>query len=123
LTQSKAGRCSQTTRSRCASPTNAATCSTPRDTLGLTDTDISEIGSLPSVKGAYSTLYMISKRGRGAVRVAPGIPEYWIASSNPEHDQPRRHAALKATGGDAWQALLLLCEQTASEATVGGRPS
>jgi len=94
-----------------------------RDTLALTDTDITEITALPSVKGAYSTLYMISKRGRGAVRVAPGIPEYWIASSNPEHDQPRRHAALKATGGDAWQALLLLCEQTASEATVGGRPS
>ena len=37
---------------------------------------------------------MITKRGRGAVRIAPGDPEYWIASSNPELDQPLRHAAL-----------------------------
>lgn len=94
-----------------------------RDTLALTDTDIAEITALPSVKGAYSTLYMISKRGRGAVRIAPGDPEYWIASSNPEHDQPRRHAALKATGGDAWQALALLCEQTATQPNPGGRTS
>ena len=53
---------------------------------------------------------MISKRGRGAVRIAPGDPEYWIASSNPELDQPRRHAALRDTDGDAWQALTLLCD-------------
>jgi len=35
-----------------------------RDSLALTDTDIAEITSLPSQKGSYSTLYMISKRGR-----------------------------------------------------------
>jgi type IV secretory pathway VirB4 component len=81
-----------------------------RDSIGLSDTDISEITTLPSQKGSYSTLYMISKRGRGAVRIAPGDPEYWIASSNPELDQPRRHAALQDTGGDAWQALTLLCD-------------
>ena len=66
-----------------------------RDSLALTDTDIAEITSLPSQKGSYSTLYMISKRGRGAIRIAPGAPEYWIASSNPELDQPLRHAALQ----------------------------
>jgi hypothetical protein len=81
-----------------------------RDSLALTDTDIAEITSLPSQKGSYSTLYMISKRGRGAVRVAPGAPEYWIASSNPELDQPLRHAALKETAGDAWRALTRLCD-------------
>jgi len=81
-----------------------------RDTLALTDTDIAEITSLPSHKGSYSTLYMISKRGRGAVRIAPGAPEYWIASSNPELDQPLRHAAVRETGGKAWQALALLCD-------------
>ena len=81
-----------------------------RDSLALTDTDIAETIALPSQKGSYSTLYMISKRGRGAVRVAPGDPEYWIASSNPELDQPRRHAALRDTAGDAWQALALLCD-------------
>ena len=81
-----------------------------RDQVGLSDTDIAEITALPSQKGSYSTLYMISKRGRGAVRIAPGDPEYWIASSNPELDQPRRHAALRDTDGDAWQALTLLCD-------------
>lgn len=80
-----------------------------RDSLALSDTDINEITSLPSQKGSYSTLYMISKRGRGAVRIAPGDPEYWIASSNPELDQPLRHAALRETGGDPWKALTRLC--------------
>jgi hypothetical protein len=81
-----------------------------RDSLALTDTDIAEITSLPSQKGSYSTLYMISKRGRGAIRIAPGAPEYWIASSNPELDQPFRHAALRETGGDPWKALTRLCD-------------
>src|SRR6202012_2490490 len=53
-----------------------------RDSLSLSDTDIAETIALPAQKGAYSTLYMISARGRGAVRIAPGDPEYWIASSN-----------------------------------------
>ena len=66
--------------------------------------------ALPAHKGAYSTLYMISARGRGAVRIAPGAGEYWIASSDPETDQPLRHAALTQTGGDAWAALGLLCD-------------
>jgi hypothetical protein len=79
-------------------------------TLALTETDIAEILALPSQKGAYSTLYMVSKRGRGAVRIAPSDPEYWIASSNPDIDQPARHAALQETGGDPWHALALLCD-------------
>ncbi len=53
---------------------------------------------------------MVSKRGRGAVRVAPGDLEYWIASSDPELDQPLRHQALKDTGGDPWRALTKLCD-------------
>ena len=81
-----------------------------RDTLNLTDTDITEILALGSQKGTYSTLYMISKRGRGAVRIAPSEPEYWIASSSPDLDQPARHAALRDSGGDPWAALTLLCD-------------
>jgi hypothetical protein len=96
-----------------------------RDTLGLTDTDIAEIGALPAVKGAYATLYMISARGRGAVRIAPAAPEYWIASSNPETDQPARHAALAHAHGDPWQALSLLCDPTwhAQQANPAGATS
>jgi hypothetical protein len=80
-----------------------------RDTIGLTQTDIEQIITLPRRKGDYSTVYMVSPRGRGAVRVALGDLEYWIASSDPEHDQPTRHQALIASGGDPWKALRLLC--------------
>jgi type IV secretory pathway VirB4 component len=92
-------------------------------TLNLSETDIAEILALPSERGAYSTLYMVSKRGRGAVRIAPADPEYWIASSNPDTDQPLRHAALLETGGDAWKALVLLCDpdwQARRDAKSGG---
>ena len=67
---------------------------------------------------------MISQRGRGAVRIAPGDPEYWIASSNPESDQPLRHAALQHTRGNAWEALALLCNPDWTEPRAqpaGGR--
>jgi type IV secretory pathway VirB4 component len=80
-----------------------------RDTIGLTDTDIAHITTLPRRKGQYATTYMTSPRGRGSVRIALGDLEYWIASSDPEHDQPRRHQALLDAGGDPWQALRLLC--------------
>ena len=81
-----------------------------RDSLALTDTDIAETIALPSQKGSYSTLYMISKRGRGAVGSLPATPNTGSPSSNPELDQPRRHAALSDTAGDAWRALALLCD-------------
>ena len=65
-----------------------------RETIGLTDTDIEQITTLPRRTGEYATVYVTSPRGRGAVRVALGDLEYWIASSSdPEHDQPRRHQA------------------------------
>ena len=66
-----------------------------REPLGLSDTDIAQIQALPKQHGVYSTVYMVSARGRGAVRVALGDLEYWICSSDPEHDQPRRAAALR----------------------------
>jgi len=80
-----------------------------RDTIGLTSTDVEQIMSLPKQEGLYSTVYVVSRRGRGAVRVALADLEYWIASSDPESDQPRRAAALHDADGDPWQALRLLC--------------
>jgi len=80
-----------------------------REPLGLSDTDITQIQALPKQHGVYSTVYMVSARGRGAVRVALGDLEYWICSSDPEHDQPRRAAALRDAGGDPWEALAKLC--------------
>jgi hypothetical protein len=81
-----------------------------REPLGLTNTDIEQVVTLPGHKGVYSTIYLVSLRGRGAVRIALGDHEYWTCSSDPEHDQPKRHAALQEAGGDAWAALELLCD-------------
>ncbi len=80
-----------------------------RDTIGLTDTDIEQITKLTTRKGLYSTVYVVSPRGRGAVRILLGDLEYWICSADPENDQPKRTTALTETGGDPWQALRLLC--------------
>ncbi len=90
-------------------PNDADDLALGRDTIGLTDTDIEQITTLPHRKGDYSTVYMVSPRGRGAVRLALGDLEYWIASSDPEHDQPTRQHALTDAHGDPWAALRLLC--------------
>ena len=80
-----------------------------RAPLALTDTDIEQITTLTTRPGLYSSTYVISNRGRGAVRQLLGDLEYWICCSDPENDQPRRAAALRETGGDHWAALRLLC--------------
>ena len=80
-----------------------------RDTIGLTGTDVEQITTLPKQEGLYSTVYVVSRRGRGAVRIALADLEYWVASSDPENDQPRRAQALRDSGSDPWQALRLLC--------------
>ena len=54
-----------------------------RDTIGLTDTDIEQITTLPKQEGVYSTVYVVSRRGRGAVRISLADLEYWICSSRP----------------------------------------
>ena len=80
-----------------------------RETIGLTDVDVDQITSLTTRKGLYSTVYVVSPRGRGAVRILLGDLEYWICSSDPENDQPKRVAALAEADGDPWKALRLLC--------------
>jgi hypothetical protein len=80
-----------------------------RHPLGLTDTDIQAITNLQTRTGAYSTVYVVSPRGRGRVRITLGDLEYWICSNDPDRDQPTRTAALTDADGDPWQALRLLC--------------
>ncbi len=77
--------------------------------LGLTDTDIDAIVALETLKGLYSSCYLLSPRGRCKVRIALGALEYWICSNDPERDQPVRAAALADADGDPWRALQLLC--------------
>ena len=54
-------------------------------------------------------MYVVSRRGRGAVRISLADLEYWVCSSDPEHDQPRRAQALKDADGNPWKAQRLLC--------------
>ncbi len=87
-----------------------------RHPLGLTDTDIDAIASLVTRKGLYSTVYLVSPRGRGRVRIVLGDLEYWICSNDPDRDQPPRAAANAEADGDPWLALRLLCTPAWHEA-------
>ena len=90
-----------------------------RDPLGLNDTDIAAITALQTRPGLYSTVYLLSARGRGQVRSILGPLEYWICSNHPKHDQPLRHTALQDAGGDPWKALRLLCTPSWQQAHAG----
>jgi len=80
-----------------------------REALALSDGAIEAISTLQTVRGSHSTAYLMNgSRGQGTLQVAVGAREYWIASSDPARDEPRRRAALRRTGGDPWAALALL---------------
>ncbi|MGO9490133.1 MAG: VirB4 family type IV secretion system protein [Solirubrobacteraceae bacterium] len=86
-----------------------------RDTLNLSEEALAAISSLKTVRGAYSTAYLMNgTRGQAVVQIAPGPWEYWIASSDPARDEPLRQRALRDTGGDAWSALKTLVHQQAA---------
>ena len=72
----------------CASKTTSTTSSSAATRSASPDTDIEQITTLPQRKGDYSTVYMVIPRGRGAVRVALGDLEYWIAAPTPSTTSP-----------------------------------
>jgi hypothetical protein len=77
--------------------------------LGLSDEAIEAISTLRTVRGAFSTAYLMNgSRGQGTIQVAVGAREYWIASSDPARDEPVRRRALREADGDGWRALELL---------------
>jgi hypothetical protein len=91
-----------------------------KDTLKLTDESIDAISSLRTVRGQYSTGYLMNgTRGQGTIQIAVGPWEYWIASSDSARDEPIRRRALRETGGDSWKALKLLVQQEWQEHLAG----
>jgi hypothetical protein len=83
-----------------------------KEALKLTDEAIDAISTLKTVRGQYSTAYLMNgTRGQGTIQIAVGPWEYWIASSDPARDEPIRQQALRETGGDSWKALKLLVQQ------------
>jgi TraG P-loop domain len=77
-----------------------------QDTLGLSENEVHLISRLKTAKGRYSRAYWINgPRGRGEVSLRLGGLEYWLATSEPGRDVPRRAAALARHPDDPWAAL------------------
>jgi hypothetical protein len=80
-----------------------------RDALRLSDEEIHAIASLTTAKRQFSTaFFMNGNRGRGVVSIRVGPLEYWIATNDPNQDEPLRRRALREADGDPWRALRLL---------------
>ncbi len=83
-----------------------------KDALALSEEAIEAISQLQTVRGRYSTAYLMNgTRGQGVLQIVVGAREYWIATSDPARDEPVRQRALRASGNDPWQALELLADE------------
>ena len=72
----------------------------------MSDEEANTIGQLKTVKGEYAEAFFCNgRRGRGLIEIRAGAAEYWLATSEPDHDQPLRHEVLERVGGDAWRAV------------------
>ena len=74
--------------------------------LGLTDEEAATISQLRTRKGEGAEAFLCNgRRGRGLIEIHAGALEYWIATSEPDHDQPLRQRVLAQVGGDPWAAV------------------
>ncbi len=97
-----------------------------KDSLRLSEQAIDAISQLQTVRGQYSTAYLMNgARGQGTIQIAAGAQEYWIATSDPARDERIRQQALAESAGDPWRALELLADehwqQTAAAGVRAGR--
>ena len=82
--------------------------------LGLSDEEVRRLERLSSVPGEYAEMLLLRESRdhatarRGIVQVIAHPLEYWLMSSEPLHDVPRRQRMIAACGGDVWTALTLL---------------
>lgn len=74
--------------------------------LGLSDEEAHTINQIKTIKGEYAEAFFCNgRRGRGLIEIRAGTAEYWVATSEPDHDQPLRREVLDRVGGDAWAAV------------------
>jgi hypothetical protein len=79
--------------------------------VNLTDEAIDAISSLKTVRGHFSTAYLMNgSRGEGTIQIGVGPLEYWIATSDPARDEHIRQQALRETDQQGWPALRLLID-------------
>jgi TraG P-loop domain len=90
-----------------------------KGTLALTDEAIDAISSLKTVRGQFSTAYLMNGlRGQGTLQIGVGPLEYWIASSDPARDEHIRRRALRETDEQGWPALQLLIDNEWQQAVA-----
>jgi TraG P-loop domain len=90
-----------------------------KGTLALSEEAIDAISKLKTVRGEFSTAYLMNgARGQGTIQIGVGPLEYWIASSDPARDEPVRRRALRETGEDGWRALELLVDEEWQQAAA-----
>jgi hypothetical protein len=83
-------------------------------TAGLSARETQLISELQSVRGRYSQAYWLNgTRGRSVVELRPSPAVYWLATSEPVVDVPRREQAIRDHAGDSWAALDALAAETA----------
>jgi TraG P-loop domain len=90
-----------------------------KGSLKLTDEAIDAISSLKTVRGQFSTAYLMNgSRGEGTLQIGVGSLEYWIASSDPARDEHIRRRALRETDEQGWPALKLLASEAWQQAVA-----
>jgi hypothetical protein len=90
-----------------------------KGTLALSNEAIDAISSLKTVRGQFSTAYLMNgSRGQGTLQIGVGPLEYWIASSDPARDEHIRRRALRETDEQGWPALQLLIDDEWQQAAA-----
>jgi type IV secretory pathway VirB4 component len=80
-----------------------------RDACGLTPQEMSSIGHLTRKNREYSEAFLIyHKMSRGVVKLLVPRFMYWVATTEPNHDQPLRTRMIELCNGDARWACHLL---------------
>jgi DNA helicase HerA-like ATPase len=90
-----------------------------KGTLNLTGEAIDAISTLTTVRGQFSTAYLMNgSRGQGTLQIGVASMEYWIASSDPARDEHIRQRALRETQKKGWPAMRLLVNDEWQEAVA-----
>jgi hypothetical protein len=80
-----------------------------RDACGLTPAEMSSIGHLTRKNREYSDAFLIyHKQSRGVVKLLVPRFMYWVATTEPNYDQPLRSKMIELCNGDARWACHLL---------------
>lgn len=83
-----------------------------RDACRLSPREVNLISRLKMVRGRYSQAYWANgTRGRTVIECRHAPRVYWLATSDPIRDTPRRTRAVQAADGDPWAALDALIKE------------